>query len=133
MEVIFSAPQKLGNKSYKKGPQSVPDSLAYNRAFKALVKTGAITIKPRDAAAQKIQMSRDAKAFQKAKAARIAARALKASKSAQAASGASPTQSSAAGADQPLQTPAQPILAGATTEASVPVAPATASSSGEHH
>ena len=70
MEVIFKAPQKLGNRLYKKGSQTVPDSLAYNRTFQALVKTGAATLVPRDLAKQKIQMSHDMKAAKKARDAR---------------------------------------------------------------
>lgn len=129
MEVIFSAPQKLGNRSFKKGQQTVPDSMVHNNAFKDLIKSGAARILPRDASAQKIQMSRDAKVMQKAKAARFAAKALKTSKSAQATSGASSSSPSVAGTAQPLPTPAKPILAGATAQASAPVAPATAQAS----
>lgn len=74
MEVIFGAPQKLGNRVYKKGKQTVPSSLAHNRAFHALVKSGAVVIVPRDEAKQKIQMSHDARAHQLAKQARLDAK-----------------------------------------------------------
>jgi hypothetical protein len=123
MEVIFSKPTVLGNRSYKKGKQEVPDSLAHNLAFKKLIQSGAVQVVPRDAARQKIQTAKDTKVLQKAKAMRKAHKALQ---SAQGASSAHPASSSASGSVQALPTPAKPILAGATVKASEPVAPVTA-------
>lgn len=77
MKVTFQSPQKLGNRAYAAGAQDVPDSLAYNRAFKKLVVQGAVLVHPRDAAGQKIQLAKDVKALQKAQAARKAAQAAR--------------------------------------------------------
>lgn len=77
MKVTINSPQKLGNRDFKHGQQEVPDSLAYNRQFKKLVALGVIKVHARDAVAQKVQLSRDAKAVQKAQAARKAARAAR--------------------------------------------------------
>lgn len=127
MEVILKAPQKIGNRSYVKGKHVVPDNLAHNLSFKALVKSGAIQMLPRDSAAQKIQMSRDVKAQQKSKHARkLALAKQKSHQSANAASSASPSKSNVAGSAQALLTPAKPIMAGAADVASVPAAPVTA-------
>ena len=71
MKVNFLAPQKLGNRLYKKGEQIVPHALAYNGAFKKLVKSGAIAILPRDVAAQKIQLSSDMRASAHARDSRL--------------------------------------------------------------
>lgn len=111
MKVIFLAPQKLGNRSYAKGPQVVPDNLAHNLGFKQLVRSGEIQMLPRDSAAQKIQLSHDAKALQKAKQARQQAH----------------QSAIAAGSDQALQKAAKPVLAEAELKALEPAASLTAS------
>lgn len=67
MKAILKAPQKLGNRVYPQGEQVLPDSLALNLAFKALVAKGAIQVLPRDIASQQVQMFLDAKAALKAK------------------------------------------------------------------
>lgn len=111
MKVFFQSAQTLGNQFYKKGEHAVPGHLAYNISFKQLVKSGAVYVLPKDSAAQKIQLSRDIQAHQKAKASRLA---TKASKSAQAASSA--PQSLLSSAAEPVQAakqPAQPISTGA--------------------
>lgn len=123
MEVIFKAPQKLGNRSYQSGKQIIPDNLAHNLSFKSLVKSGAVQVLPRDFKSQKIQMSHDAKATQKAK---LARQARKAHQSAKAASSASSPQSNVAGPVSALPTPTKPISAGAVIIA----APATAQDEG---
>lgn len=115
MEVIFTAPVKIGNRNYKKTEkgktENVPVSLAYNRGFHKLVQTGVVKLVPLDAAKQKIRHAHDAKAFAAAKAKRkatLAAKAAKASQSAQGASIASSPSSSASGPAQALPTPAKP-------------------------
>ncbi len=70
MQVTFKAPQKLGNKPYKVGLQIIPDHLAGNQKFKALVKAGIVVVHPRDANAQKVQASKDAENVKKADIAR---------------------------------------------------------------
>jgi hypothetical protein len=116
MEVIFTAPKTLGNRSYKKGKQVVPDSLFYNQAFKEMVKLGHVQLVPRDEAAQKIQTARNVKAIQHAKEARAA---RKASKSAQGTSGTDQAHPSVTGPAQALPTPAKPVKAGARAPATV--------------
>lgn len=130
MEVIFSTPTTLGNRTFKAGQQSVPDSLAYNIVFKKMVATGQIRVIARDAAKQKAQMAHDAKAHAKARSARIAAKALQAPKSAMTAPSAPSSPSSAVGPVLALHTPAKPILAEAAVQASAPAASATALSKG---
>lgn len=128
MKVIFKAPQRIGNKSFSPGEHHVPDNFVNNLNFKSLVAKGTVQMVPHDVAAQKIQMSNDVKAFQKAKLARKA----RASKSAHAVSSASShSSSSAAGATQPLLKPAKPISAEATVKASRPVASASAQRKGK--
>lgn len=129
MEVIFAKATMIGNRSFPKGKQEIPDSLFYNVGFKNLIKSGAAQVVPKDVPRQKLQTAHDMKALQKAKAARKAAHALKAQKalqSAQGASSANPISSSVPGSVQALPTPAQPVSTGATAQASAPVAPVTA-------
>ena len=124
MKVNFIAPQKLGNKFYPKGQHIIPDHLAHNLGFKALVKSGIAHVIPRDDAMQKIQLSKDAKAVEKAKLARKARQALQ---SAQAASDASSIElPSAVGSDQALLKPAKPVSAGAVSVEAKLKAPANA-------
>lgn len=114
MEVTFLVPKIIGNRKFAKGRQKVSDHFIYNVAFKALIKSGAVQVHPRDAVAQKIQMSNDMKAQQKAREARFA----KTLKSAQAASGTSPTSPSAVGPVQVHPQISKPIPAGAKAPAS---------------
>ena len=55
----------------------MPDSLAYNRQFKKLVAQGVKKVNARYDIAQKVLLSVNAKAFQKAQAARKASRAAR--------------------------------------------------------
>ena len=66
MKVNFKSPQTLGNKDYKSGVQDVPDHLYANAKFVQLVKSGVVSVMPRDEAAQKIQAGKNARAAQKA-------------------------------------------------------------------
>jgi hypothetical protein len=120
MEVIFSAPQKIGTKVYKAGRQFVPDHVAYNRAFKDLVLSGKAQVLPRNPEQKKIQTARDAKAMQAAKASRLVARMTK---SAKAAPGASSPLPDSAGPALALQKPASPISAAAPVKVAVATAP----------
>lgn len=120
MQVIFKKAQKLGGRTYGAGPQELPDSLAYNLAFKQLVKSGEIQLIPRDAQRQRIHLSRDADALQRAQNMR------KAHQPAPSAPSAIPSLSEALEPVQALPTPAQPALAGAAVQALKPAAPATA-------
>jgi len=122
MQVIFTARQVLGNRSYAKGKQEVPDSLAYNSAFKKLVVSGAVQVVPRDAVAQKVQDGRDLQAQKDAQAARAARKASHTQMPAQGASSAAPKLSEVPRPAQAVHTPAQPAIAGAAPKA----APASA-------
>lgn len=68
MKVTFRAPQKLGNVAYPAGTQEVPDVLAHNLAFKALVRSGGIHVHPLDQNAQMVRASRDDRAMKLAQA-----------------------------------------------------------------
>lgn len=70
MNVTFKTPHKLGNKDYKAGRQILPDHLASNSAFKALVKAGKAIIHAKDENEQNIQAMKDAQNARKAESAR---------------------------------------------------------------
>jgi hypothetical protein len=61
MQVLFKAPQKLGNKMFKAGAQVVSDNLAYNVKFKQLVKAGQAVIIARSDNEVSVQAMKDAK------------------------------------------------------------------------
>ena len=61
MQVLFKAPQKLGNKTFKAGAQVVSDHLAYNVKFKQLVKAGHVVIIARNENEVSVQAMKDAK------------------------------------------------------------------------
>jgi hypothetical protein len=75
MQVNFKKAEKLGNRSFKAGAQVVPDSMAHNLAFKALVKSGGAQIIAKDESQQKIQLAKDAKNHKAAQDARKASKA----------------------------------------------------------
>jgi hypothetical protein len=70
MNVTFKTPQKLGNKEYKAGQQVLPDHLASNALFKALVKSGQAIVHARNENEQKVQAMKDAQNARKAESAR---------------------------------------------------------------
>lgn len=70
MQITFKSQQKLGNKVYKAGQQVIPDYLAGNKAFQALVKQGIVIIHAKDASQQAVQASKDAHNSRKAEIAR---------------------------------------------------------------
>lgn len=65
MKVTLNSPISLGNQSFNRGTQDIPDHLYANVAFKKHVKSGVIVVHPRDGHAQKAQASKDARAMSK--------------------------------------------------------------------
>ena len=129
MKVNFKAAQVLGNRSYNKGEQHVPDALAHNITFKRLVAKGHIHVYPRDAVAQGVQLSRDMEALHKAKLRRQ--KIEQAPPPAQTAPDAQTSPLSTVEAIQPLHTPAQPVNAGVAVEARIAATPAIANEKGD--
>jgi ArsR family metal-binding transcriptional regulator len=82
MHVTVKNPQKIGNKNYKAGPQSVPDSLYGNQKFKKLVKSGHIIVHPRSTGDIAIQAQKDAQNQKKAKIAKDLTAKIEAAKAA---------------------------------------------------
>jgi hypothetical protein len=80
MKVTFKSNQTLGNRPFKAGTQVVSPHLAGNQAFKRLVKSGQITVHPRDIGEQKVQASKNQLAATKADLARKAEAALQAAR-----------------------------------------------------
>jgi hypothetical protein len=74
MKVKFNAAKSLNGKAYKKSLVTVvADKLAHTQEFKALVKSGALSIIPKNDAEVNVQKGKDALAQNKAQAAKHAA------------------------------------------------------------
>jgi hypothetical protein len=148
MQVILKKALKIGNRNYAKGPQELPDSLAYNVAFKKLVVSGDIALVPRSERHVKIRLQKDIQSHKKAQdhrkgmtreqlrgQASVASvkefQAQKLAQSAKSVPGAHSHIPGALGSVQILPTPAKPIQAGVAAQASAPAAPATAQEGSE--
>lgn len=59
MHVNFNSKTKFNSKVYQKGVGQLADRFAHHAAFKALVKSGQITVQPKSAQDQKNQAAKD--------------------------------------------------------------------------
>lgn len=59
MHVNFNAKTKFNGKVYQKGVGQLADRFAHHAAFKALVKSGQISVQPKSAQDQKNQAAKD--------------------------------------------------------------------------
>lgn len=120
MNVILKNAVKIGNRTFPKGEQIIPDSVASNRAFKELVRSGAAQVLPRSQVQQRVRLERDAKHFAKTKEKRREMNAAKALQSAPVAKGAVSPLPKAARPAQAVKTPTSPIAAGGEAKANPP-------------